>query len=75
VDVPIPKEKVEYKIEITFDLFSGVVSLSGCDESPLVALGMLDYALARVRRFIQTADIVQEARQSPLIMPRRGPLS
>ena len=65
---------MEFEIVVRFDVVSGVVSLTGCDKNPLVALGMLDYALARVRRLIATNDIIQDARNSPLIsLPSRGP--
>jgi hypothetical protein len=73
-DVSIPEEVLQMRVVVTFDMVSGELNVSGCDKNPVVALGMLDYALARVRRFLATADILREARSNPRIALPGGPL-
>jgi len=73
--VTVFKEAVELEIVIRFNVKTGEISLTGCDESPLVALGMLDYALARVRRVLGTNDVMQDARNAPRIAVAGGPLA
>jgi hypothetical protein len=71
----MPSEKWKFKVTVTFDAATGVMSVDGCDKNPIISLGMLDYALARVRRFITTNDILQEAKQVPRISLPGGPLA
>ncbi len=52
---------------VTFNMLTGELAVDGCDKNPIVALGMLDYALSRVRRFLVTADIVRESQNAPRI--------
>ena len=63
----VDREKLELRIVVTYDLLTKEFALEGCDANPVAALGVLDYALSRVRRFLTTNDIVQEARNSPRI--------
>ena len=74
-DVTIPQDAVQMEIVVMFNMLSGEVRVTGCDKNPIVALGMLDYALARVRRALTTNDIVQEMKNSPLVAIPRGGLA
>lgn len=60
-------KRAELKIVVTFNPLTAEFALSGCDANPIVALGMLDYALARIRRSLTTADIQREMQTSPLV--------
>jgi hypothetical protein len=71
----VQRETVEMKISISFDILTRAVSIQGCDANPLVALGMLDYALARVRRILAMCDMEQEMRERSRISLPGGPLS
>jgi hypothetical protein len=73
-DVSIPAEVLQMHIHVSFNMLTGDVAVEGCDKNPLVALGMLDYALARVRRFLVQADLAQEFRNAPRIAVPGGPL-
>jgi hypothetical protein len=66
-DMAIRSEAVEMRVVITFNMISGVMAVEGCDKNPVVALGMLDYALARVRRFLTMNDIASEVKNAPRI--------
>jgi len=63
------------EIVLKFNILSREFSLTGCDQNPVVALGMLDYALSRIRRSLTTNDILREAQNSPMIALPRGPLA
>lgn len=63
-EVTIAEEVLTMHLHISFDMRTGQMGVEGCDKNPVVALGMLDYALARVRRFLTTSDIAQEIRDS-----------
>jgi hypothetical protein len=63
------------EIVLRFNLLEGEFSLTGCDQNPVVALGMLDYALARVRRALSTNDILHDAQNARTIVLPRGPLA
>lgn len=62
-------DDVQIEIVIKFDVVKAEFSLTGCDKNPVVALGLLDYALARVRRFITTSDIQHEMQEASRILP------
>jgi hypothetical protein len=66
-DVSIPEETLQMHVRVSFNMLTGEMKVEGCDKNPVVALGMLDYALSRVRRFLTTADILQEAKNAPRI--------
>jgi len=55
------------RVVVVFDMVTGELAVDGCDKNPIVALGMLDYALARVRRFLVTTDLIREAQNAPRI--------
>ena len=63
----VKRDTVEMRIVVTFDMLTGPFGLEGCDKNPVVALGMLDFALSRVRRFLTTNDLVQEMKNAPRI--------
>ena len=63
----VDREKLELRIVVTYNLLTRKFALQGCDQNPVVALGVLDYALARIRRSLTTNDILQEARNYPRI--------
>ncbi|HYL64460.1 MAG TPA: hypothetical protein VE077_17740 [Candidatus Methylomirabilis sp.] len=68
-------DQVRMSIVVEFDMLTGEMTLGGCDKNPVVALGMLDYALARVRRALAVNDMVQDAKNAPRValaggMPR-----
>lgn len=71
-NLTVRREAVEMEIVIKFDVSTGIVSVQGCDKNPLVALGMLDYALARVRRFILQNDLQQELQGAPRVALASG---
>ncbi len=73
-NLTVDRGKLEMRVVVTFDMLSGVFGLEGCDKNPVVALGMLDYALARVRRFIATNEILQEAQDRSRIAIPLGPM-
>lgn len=60
-------ESVEMQIVIKHNVVDGTLSVTGCDKNAVVALGMLDWALARVRRFITMNDIAQDAKNAPRV--------
>ncbi len=62
------------EIVVRFNTLTAEFSLTGCDQNPVVALGMLDYALARIRRFITQGDIAREMQDASRIVTARGPL-
>lgn len=65
-----PDEQVhaaEVVIVVRFNPLTAEFSLAGCDKNPVVALGALDYALARVRRFLTQADIERELKNAPRV--------
>jgi hypothetical protein len=66
-DVSIAEETLEMHVRVSFNMLTGEMQVEGCDKNPVVALGMLDYALSRVRRFLTTADIIQEAKNAQRI--------
>jgi hypothetical protein len=55
------------KVVVCFNPATAEFSLTGCDENPVVVLGMLDYALARVRRGLTTGDIQREMQNASRI--------
>lgn len=61
-------ECLENEIVIRYDVAKAEFSLTGCDKNPIVALGMLDYASARVRRFLTTNDIQHEIQDASRIV-------
>jgi hypothetical protein len=75
VDVTVSQDRVAVHIEIDFNMLTGELRIVGCDRNPVVAIGMLDYTLARVRRFLTTNDMVREAQEASRIVPARGPLA
>ncbi len=66
-DLTVKRDTVEMRIVVTFDMLTGQFGIEGCDKNPVVALGMLGYALARVRRFILTNEILQDVKNAPRI--------
>ncbi len=60
-------DAVEMEIVIKFEMVTGEVSLTGCDKNALVALGMLDYALSRVRRALAIVDLQKDAANAPRV--------
>lgn len=60
-------EDVEMQIVLKFNLLTCEFSLVGCDKNPVAALGVLDYALARVRRSLTTGDIQREMQEASRI--------
>ena len=62
------------RVVVTFDMLTGELAVQGCDKNPIAALGMLDYAQARVRRWLVTNDILAEAKNAPRIAVPGGPL-
>jgi hypothetical protein len=66
-EVSIPEEVLQMPIRVSFNMLTGEMAVEGCDKNPVVALGMLDYALARVRRFLATSDILAEAKSAPRV--------
>jgi hypothetical protein len=74
-NVAVEKSRLEMRVIVTFNVLTGEMGVEGCDKNPVVALGMLDYALARVRRALATNDILQDAQNSPRIAIPRGPLA
>ena len=66
-NVTVRREAVELEIVIKFDVSTCQWSISGCDKNPVVALGMLEYALARVRRSITLGDLEMQMQNSPRV--------
>jgi hypothetical protein len=67
LDVKIPEEVLKMRVVVTFDMLTGELAVDGCDKNPIVALGMLDYALARVRRYLVATDMIRKAQNAPRI--------
>lgn len=65
-------EDVELEVVIKFDVAKCEFSLTGCDKNPIVAIGMLEYALSRVRRFLTTGDIQREMQDASRIARPSG---
>lgn len=61
-------ESLEFEIVIKFDVAKSEFSLTGCDKNPIIAVGLLDYALARVRRFVAVGDIQRELQDASRII-------
>ncbi len=70
----VDREKLELRIVVTYNLLTKEFALEGCDANPVVALGVLDYALSRIRRFLTTNDVIREAQESSRIVRAGGPL-
>jgi hypothetical protein len=60
-------DQVRMRVVISFDILTGEIAVEGCDKNPLVALGMLDYALSRVRRVLTVNDMVQDSKNAPRV--------
>jgi hypothetical protein len=60
-------DQVKMRIVVSFDILTGEIAVEGCDKNPLVALGMLDYALARVRRVLTQNDILPDMKNAPRV--------
>jgi hypothetical protein len=60
-------DQVKMRVVISFDILTGEIAVEGCDKNPLVALGMLDYALSRVRRVLTVNDMVQDSKNAPRV--------
>ena len=71
----VDREKLELRIVVTYNLLAKEFALDGCDANPVAALGVLDYALSRIRRFLTTNDVIQEAQEKSRIVRAGGPLA
>jgi hypothetical protein len=58
---------LKMQIVVRFDPATAEFSLDGCDKNPVVALGMLDYALARVRGFLTRVDLAEQMKNAPRV--------
>lgn len=68
-------DQVQMRVVVSFDVLTGEIAVEGCDKNPLVALGMLDYALSRVRRVLTVNDMMHEAKNAPRVsLAAGGPL-
>lgn len=72
--VTIPQEVVEFQIVIGYNVITKQFSLSGCDQDPLVSMGMLEWAKHRVQRGVSMAELAQEMQNAPRIAVPGGPL-
>lgn len=72
METPESKNPDVVSIHMVFNMRTGEVGLSGCDENPVIALGMFDYALARIRRAIAVNDLHAEAQRASRIVPGNG---
>lgn len=63
----VNEESLGLEIVIRFNPSTLEFSLTGCDKNPVVALGVLDYALARVRRSLVTSDVQREMQNVPRV--------
>lgn len=66
---------LDTEVVVRYNAATREYSLSGCDENPIVAWGMLEYAVARVRRSMMQGDIAREIQNAPRISVPGGPLS
>lgn len=59
----------EFVLVVRYDSKTGEREMQGCDKNPIIAIGLLEFVLSRVRRVITQADIIQDAAQSKLALP------
>lgn len=70
-----PKSENEMRVVVTFDMLTGEFGMDGADKNPVVALGMLDFALSRIRRVLGTNDVMREMANASRIAIPGGPLA
>lgn len=68
-------ESLDMEVVIRYNPVTRDFSLTGCDENPVVAWGMLRYAESRLRRGLAQADIVEQMKNSPRVSVPGGLLS
>lgn len=61
------KEPHELQVVIRYDVLTREFALEGCDKNAVVAAGMLEYAMSRVKRFLLQGDIERELQNAPRI--------
>ena len=69
MDTPENKNPNVVVVELKFDLLTGEFSITGCDQNPVVALGMFDYATSRIRRALVTNDMQHMMDKAYRIVP------
>jgi hypothetical protein len=69
VDMTINQEAVEFELIITHNVLSGTFEVSGHSKNRLVALGMLEYAKGLINRENAKQAILDDMKNSPLVIP------
>lgn len=65
-------DKHEVEVVVRFNLLTAEYLLSGCDANPIAALGMLDYAISRIRGSLVRGELEREMRNRSLVFPPSG---
>jgi hypothetical protein len=68
-NVTVTQDVVQFSITIHYNVITKQYALSGCDADPLVALGMLEWAKHRVQRGVAMAEMAEEMRRRPVVVP------
>lgn len=69
MDMTINQEAVEFELIITHNVLSGTFEVSGHSKNRLVALGMLEYAKGLINRENAKQAILDDMKNSPLVIP------
>jgi hypothetical protein len=62
-----PLTDEEFEVVIRHNVKTGVSGLLGCDKNPLVAIGMMEWALGRVKRHVAQNEMIEEMSKVPRI--------
>lgn len=61
-------ESLEVTVVITYNPATTVYDMKGVDENPIVAWGMLEYALSRLRRAMAQHDLREQLENAPQVV-------
>jgi len=69
VDMTVDQEAVQFELVITHNVLSGTFEVSGHSKNRLVALGMLEYAKQLINRESLKQAMLDDVKNSPLVIP------
>ena len=69
MDMTVDQEAVQFELVITHNVLSGTFEVSGHSKNRLVALGMLEYAKQLINRESLKQSMLDDMKNSPLVIP------
>ncbi len=69
MDMTVDQEAVQFELVITHNVLSGTFEVSGHSKNRLVALGMLEYAKQLINRESLKQAMLDDVKNSPLVIP------